>query len=63
MPDYITHLEQALLLLPLTQQEHLSLSLPASLHHQPNPCESPHSYSSIMANLHIKKDESLKASS
>lgn len=25
MPDYITHLEQALLL-PLTQQEHLSLS-------------------------------------
>lgn len=42
MPDYITHLEQALLL-PLIQQEHLSLSLalPASLHHQSNPCESP----------------------
>lgn len=42
MPDYITHLEQALLL-PLAQQEHLSLSLshPAFLRHQSNPCESP----------------------
>lgn len=30
MPDYITHLEQALLL-PLTQQEHLSLSRSLSL--------------------------------
>ena len=62
MLDYIIHLEQALLL-PLTQQDHhsLSLTLSASLHHQSNPCESLQA-NSIMANLHITKDESLKAS-
>lgn len=43
MPDYITHLEQALLL-PLTEprREHLSLSLTLSafLRHQSDSCES-----------------------
>lgn len=43
MPDYITHLEHTLLL-PLTQREHLALSLalPAFLHRPSNPpCEGP----------------------
>lgn len=57
MPDYITHLEQALLL-PLTQQEHFSLSLTllAFSSSSVKPLlES--AANSIMANLHIKKDE------